>query len=251
MRRPSTRRAFGVAVLAGVVALAPAAAARAESPILGFTERSAAAQQAYEGRFQDGVSPEVIGRTSRALSRRPQLIAHARASGASFEYSVAAPALLRARRLDAAYGVYASRPRDVSVTMTAPYTRRLATKERGFPWQRDFEDVVVGYNAYSPSGDVSGEVVYANYGLPGGLRGARAARRRRARQDRARPLRRVLPRRQGPAGRAARRRGLLIYSDPEDDGFVRGAVYPDGRGGRPTGSSAARSSTSSTTRATR
>jgi N-acetylated-alpha-linked acidic dipeptidase len=50
--------------------------------------------------------------------------------------------------------------------MTAPYTRSLATKEHGFPWQEEFEDVVVGYNAYSPSGDVSGQLVYANYGLP-------------------------------------------------------------------------------------
>ena len=27
-------------------------------------------------------------------------------------------------------------------------------------------DVVVGYNAYSPPGDVTAPVVYANYGLP-------------------------------------------------------------------------------------
>ncbi len=34
------------------------------------------------------------------------------------------------------------------------------------PWSEDFQDVVVGYNAYSPPGDVTGQVVYANYGLP-------------------------------------------------------------------------------------
>ena len=92
--------------------LAPAAPARAESPILGFTERSAAAQQAYESRFQDRVSPEVIGRTSRALSRRPQLIATEGVRRA-FEYSVTR---LRSYGLDVStpsYGVYASRPRDI------------------------------------------------------------------------------------------------------------------------------------------
>ena len=31
---------------------------------------------------------------------------------------------------------------------------------------RTSSDVVEGYNAYSPSGDVTGDVVYANYGLP-------------------------------------------------------------------------------------
>ena len=65
--------------------------------------------------------------------------------------------------------------------------------------------MVVGYNAYSPSGDVSGEVVYANYGLPEDYARARATGRRRARQDRARPLRPVVPRRQGAAGGEARR----------------------------------------------
>ena len=223
MMRPS----FGLAILAGVVLLAPAAPARAESPILGFTERSAAAQQAYETRFQDRVSPEVIGRTSRALSRRPQLIATEGVRRA-LEYSVSR---LRSYGLDVStpsYGVYASRPRDIEVTMTAPYTRRLSNKERSFPWHRDFDEVVVGYNAYSPSGDVSGEVVYANYGLPedyeelerlgvdvrgkvvlvrygGSFRGVKA---------------------QQAEQRGAV--GLLIYSDPEDDGFVRGPVYPDG-----------------------
>ena len=112
--------------------------------------------------------------------------------------------------------------------MTAPYRRTLATRERGFPWQEHFEDVIPGYNAYSPPGDVTGEVVYANYGLPedyaaldelgvsvagkivlvrygGSFRGVKA---------------------QQAELRGAK--GLIIYSDPADDGFKRGPVYPDG-----------------------
>jgi N-acetylated-alpha-linked acidic dipeptidase len=88
--------------------------------------------------------------------------------------------------------------------------------------------VVEGYNAFSPSGDVSGEVVYANYGLPqdyaalddlgvsvtdkivlvrygGSFRGVKA---------------------QQAEKRGAK--GVLIYSDPADDGYKRGLVYPDG-----------------------
>jgi N-acetylated-alpha-linked acidic dipeptidase len=112
--------------------------------------------------------------------------------------------------------------------MTAPYRRELATKENGFDWQQRFDEVVEGYNAYSPSGDVAGEVVYANYGLPedyaaleelgvsvegkivlvrygGSFRGVKA---------------------QQAELRGAK--GVIIYSDPADDGFRRGPVYPDG-----------------------
>ena len=100
--------------------------------------------------------------------------------------------------------------------------------ERGFSWQKAFGEVVEGYNAFSPSGDVSGDVVYANYGLPqdydeleklgvdvdgkivlvrygGSFRGVKA---------------------QQAEKRGAK--GVLIYSDPEDDGYKRGPVYPDG-----------------------
>jgi N-acetylated-alpha-linked acidic dipeptidase len=214
-------------VLAGATFAALAASAAAQEPIIGFTEQSSELERAYEQRFQQRVSPEVIGRTSRALSRRPQLIA---TSGVrrSFEYSVQR---LRRYGLDVStpsYGVYASRPRDISVMMTAPYTRRLANKEHGFPWQRDFEDVVVGYNAYSPSGLVAGEVVYANYGLPDDY-----AELERLGVDVRGKI--VLVRYgqsfRGVKAQQAEKRGaigLLIYSDPEDDGFTRGPVYPEG-----------------------
>ena len=60
------------------------------------------------------------------------------------------------------------------------------------------------WHAYAKSGEVEGEVVYVNYGRAG-LRGARAARRGRPRQDRAGAALQGLPRRQEPGGRAARR----------------------------------------------
>jgi N-acetylated-alpha-linked acidic dipeptidase len=114
--------------------------------------------------------------------------------------------------------------------MTAPYSRTLATKEHGFPWQEDFnfKDVVVGYNAYSPSGRVSGEVVYANYGLPDDY-----AELQKLGVDLAGKI--VLVRYGGSfrgvkAQQAEKRgaKGLIIYSDPADDGYARGPVYPDG-----------------------
>ena len=227
MRTPSRGRRLTAVVITAATFAGVAGAASAQETITGFTDRGAQLQRGYEQRFQEGVSPAVIGRTSRDLSRNPQLIATPGVRR-SFEYSVQ---LLRSYGLDVStpsYGVYASRPRDIRVTMTAPDTRRLGNKEQPFSWHQDFEDVVVGYNAYSPSGRVAGEVVYANYGLPGDY----AELERLGIDVRGKiVLVRYGQSFRGVKAQQAEKRGaigLLIYSDPEDDGFLRGPVYPAG-----------------------
>jgi N-acetylated-alpha-linked acidic dipeptidase len=184
-------------------------------------------ERAYEERFQRGLSADVIRRTSRTLSRQPRLTGTAGLSR-TFAFSVKRLRSYGLKVSTPSYRVYASHPRDISVTMTGPYTRRLANKERAFPWHREFDDVLVGYNAYSPAGDVSGEVVYANRGLPQDY----AALERLGVDVRGRI---VLVRYGGSfrgvkVQQAERRgaKGVLIYSDPADDGFARGPVYPDG-----------------------
>ena len=228
MSRPSSRRLVPAALGAALALAAAAAPAAAQDPpIAGFTAAGAERQQAYEDAFTRGVSAEDIARTSRRLSDRPQLIG---TPGVRRSQQISVDKL-RSYGLDVStpgYTVLATRPEQIQVTMTAPYRRTLATRERGFPWQEHFEDVIPGYNAYSPPGDVSGEVVYANYGLPkdyaalddlgvsvagkivlvrygGSFRGVKA---------------------QQAELRGAK--GLIIYSDPADDGFKRGPVYPDG-----------------------
>jgi len=228
MRRPSAgRRVLTAAAIALAASAAPAAAQQSGTPILGFTARSAQDQQAYEAAFTSGVSPASISNNSHALSRFPQLVG---TDGARRTQEISVQRL-RSYGLNVttpSYSVYSSRPRSVSVTMTAPYRRTLANKERGFPWSDRFQDVVVGYNAYSPSGNVSGQVVYANYGLP---------------QDYAELERlgvdvrgKIVLVRYGGSFRGVKAqqaelrgaKGVIIYSDPKDDGFVRGPVYPDG-----------------------
>jgi N-acetylated-alpha-linked acidic dipeptidase len=83
-------------------------------------------------------------------------------------------------------------------------------------------------NGYSGSGDVTAAVVYVNYGLPedyavldslGVPVEGRVALARYGRSFR------------GIKAREAERHGaaaLLLYSDPQDDGYFRGDVYPDG-----------------------
>ena len=74
----------------------------------------------------------------------------------------------------------------------------------GDPCQ-DNPRVVMPFNGSSGSGDVTGEVVYANYGRLEDFEQARRPAHRPARQDRHLSLRRQLSRRQGLPRRAARR----------------------------------------------
>jgi N-acetylated-alpha-linked acidic dipeptidase len=87
---------------------------------------------------------------------------------------------------------------------------------------------VIAFNGYGAAGDVSGDVVYVNYGLiedyaqldsmgvsvKGKIAIARYGRSYRG-----------IKAREAEKHGAA---GLLIYSDPADDGYTRGDVYPAG-----------------------
>jgi N-acetylated-alpha-linked acidic dipeptidase len=208
---------------AGVVGVAQAQ----EGDLDGFTPDHAALQRQYEAHFQQGVSAESLGRLNRGYSRRPHLV------GTENQARVVESALakLRSYGLDAhlqSYDVWISRPESIQVAMTKPYLRAASAKEPPMPWSRDFEDVVPAYNAYSPPGDVTAPVVYANYGLPEDYAalddlGVSVAGK-------------IVLVRYGQSFRGVKVHvaeqhgavGVIIYSDPEDDGFVKGPVYPVG-----------------------
>jgi N-acetylated-alpha-linked acidic dipeptidase len=223
------RRVLAVlsALLLLTAAIAVPGASAQPGGIEGFAPDHTAAQRQAEARFQRGVSPQVAGELSRTLSVRPQLIGSPgnRRSGA---YSAATLRGYGLRVRRAPYDVYITRPESIEVSMTAPKQRRLEVKEPRFPWQRYFNEVVVGYNAYSPPGDVTGELVYANYGLPDDY-----AELDRLGVD---VRGKIVIVRYGESFRGVKAKvaeehgakGLIIYSDPEDDGYVRGPVFPNG-----------------------
>jgi N-acetylated-alpha-linked acidic dipeptidase len=205
-------------------ALAAATTAHAQD---GFTPANAAHQRGYESRFQEGVSTDDMRALSRNLSRRPHLV------GTPNQQRVieTARSKLAGYGLDTRlqpYDIYVSRPEDIQVSMTKPYQRAATVKEKPMPWSEDFEDVVPAYNAYSPPGDVTAPVVYVNYGLPEDYAaleklGVSVAGK-------------IVLVRYGNSFRGVKVHvaeqhgavGVIIYSDPEDDGFTRGPVFPDG-----------------------
>lgn len=128
------------------------------------------------------------------------------------------------------YYVYLPYPRSESLEMTAPEKFDFDLNEAGWKWDKDTynSNVVIPFNAYSPSGDISGQVVYANYGLPedynllhklgidikGKIMLVRYGRSFRG-------IKVKVAEEHGAAG-------VIIYSDPADDGYDRGDIYPNG-----------------------
>src|SRR3954453_7818436 len=209
--------------LAGAVSVAQAQ----DGDLDGFTPSNAVKQREYEARFQQRVSADDLGRLNRRFSRRPHLV------GTPNQARVIELALARLRSygLDAhlqPYDVWLSRPNSIQVSMTKPYLRSATVKEKPMPWSQDFDNVVVGYNAYSPPGDVTAPVVYANYGLPEDY--AALDQLGVDVKDK------IVLVRHGRSFRGVKvhlaqqhgAKGVIIYSDPEDDGFVRGPVFPQG-----------------------
>ena len=99
------------------------------------------------------------------------------------------------------------------------------------------------YNAYSLDGDVTGELVYVNYGMPADYEDLERQRHRRQGK--------IVIARYGGSWRGIKPKvaaehgaiGCLIYSDPRDDGYVEGDVYPKGACRSEQARSAARSPT--------
>ncbi len=123
------------------------------------------------------------------------------------------------------YYPYLSQPKRVSVAITAPFEEALSVSEPADPRDPDSADPELqqGFIAYSGSGQVAGDVVYAGYGLPPDYQGidvrGKVALVRYGKSHRA--VKVATAEERGAIG-------ILIYSDPEDDGSGKGTVWPDG-----------------------
>ncbi len=197
--------------------------------IRGFFPASSARQAALEKSFQKFPSP------GRARLDLWALTAEPRVAGTPEGHRAAQFVLeqFRAAGLDAEiveYEVLLPMPREVRVDLVAPIERRGPTPEGG--WQADGKPAdartVEGFNAYSPSGDVTAEVVYANYGVPEDYDELRdmgidvAGKIVLVRYGKCfRGVKSFVAERRGAAG-------VLIFSDPAEDGYRQGDPYPKG-----------------------
>lgn len=90
------------------------------------------------------------------------------------------------------------------------------------------EDLLPGFNAFSADGDVTAELVYVNYGIPADYE---ELERLGIEVEGKIILARYGGSWRGIKPKVAREKGAIgciLYSDPKDDGYFQGDVYPDG-----------------------
>ena len=204
----------------------------ASTPILGFTAAHAGAEHRLETEFQAIPSPERAREWHRTFTAEPHPAASERnnqlADFMADEWRKQGWEDVTLRR----YEVLHSRPRSVALEMTAPVPYTASLREDPVDGDPDAKNPAVSgaYFGYSASGEVTAEVVYAHSGNPEdydllrtrgiSVRG-KVVLVRYSNPYSYRGFKALTAEREGAAA-------LLIYSDPAEDGYARGKVFPDG-----------------------
>ena len=216
-------------ILAGL-ALPPAARPQSADPPRGFLAGQWEEQRQIEERFRAIPDPARIREYMEYMSEEPHIGGFGHGSKRVADYALEK---FLSFGLDAAIEeTEALMPlpvdRHVEVLGPEPYTMRLA--ELGIPEDKDSSDPgqLPTFNPYAADGDVTGEVVFVNYGIPedyeklaelgisveGKIVLARYGRSWRG-------IKAKLAQENGALG-------ALLYSDPEEDGYYQGLTYPEG-----------------------
>jgi len=206
----------------------PSAAVAGQSAIFGF--RDAAPELQLEQKFLAVPDPRLAEEHLRTLTSAPHI------AGSPEDRATAEYVARRFReagletRIDS-YKVWMNYPGKILVEVTAPANvhMRGPSPERvsNDPYQDD-PRIVTPYNSGSPSGDVEAEAIYANYGRPEDLK--------KLAELGVDVKGKILIIRYGQNFRGVKAfvaqehgaAGVILYSDPIDDGYFRGDVYPKG-----------------------
>ena len=223
----SHRSTFGF-VLLTLTGASALSAQQGVAPLPGYTLAGSAAERTLEAQAIARPDAARARDHSRTLSAETH-VSGTPAQARTRDYVIAQ---MRAMGLETEvrqYDVFMPHPTSAQLWRVAPRPRRLALAEpavAGDPTSALAQYPTV--NGYSGQGDVTGDVVYVNYGLIEdyaqldslgvSVRGKIAVARY------GRSFRGIKAREAEKHGATA----LLIYSDPQDDGYVRGDVYPTG-----------------------
>lgn len=215
-----------ITILFGLLLVTPPSLSQHTEPgngIRGFSPDAVAAQRRHEAAVQRSVSPTEAEQTLFMLTREP----HHAGSPASRRVAEYVAQRLKDAGFDSRlteYHVLLPQPRSASVAILEPIEKEVRIAE-----ETEFHpDALIPFNAYSPSGDVTGQVVYANYALADDFddlekRGIDVSGKIViARYGRVYRGLKVLEATKAGAI------GIILYSDPMDDGYMAGDVYPRG-----------------------
>lgn len=201
----------------------------AQQPITGFTVASSAKQKQLEQQFDAGMSAERIGKNVKDLSAKPHHV------GSVGGKAVAENILAQFKSFgwDAkieTYQVLFPTPKTRLLEMTGPTVFKALLKEPALKEDATSgqDDQLPTYNCWSADGDVTAELVFVNYGVPADYETLEKlgidVRGKIVIAKYGRSWRGIKPKVAQEHGAI----GCIIYSDPKDDGYGAGDVYPKG-----------------------
>src|SRR6202171_3480028 len=209
------------------LALTPAPA---DTTLRGFFPQSVQAERDLETRFRAMPDPARMREAMRRLSARPHHV------GSAYDKDNAEWILgqYKSYGWDAHienFDVLFPTPVERVVELISPTTYRASLQETalpGDPTSNQQAEQLPSYNAYSIDGDVTGPLVFVNYGVPAdyevleqrgvSVKGAIVIAKYGG------SWRGIKPKVAAEHGAI----GCLIYSDPRDDGYAGGDVFPTG-----------------------
>jgi N-acetylated-alpha-linked acidic dipeptidase len=234
MHRHLLKTVIGIAVcfIIALHGLIPAALAQADGKgraLRGFTDLSAASEISWEEKMRAIPKPEFQREYMKHLSAEPHHV------GSAYDKQNAEwiRDKFKSWGIDAKleeFEVLFPTPTERVLEMIEPARFRATLKEPAISEDPDSGDAnqLPTYNAYSIDGDVTGQLVYVNYGVP-------------ADYDELARLGvdvkgKIVISRYGGSWRGIKPKvaaehgaiGCLIYSDPKDDGYFQGDVFPKG-----------------------
>jgi N-acetylated-alpha-linked acidic dipeptidase len=227
----SVRRGCSVAIVCSGVLLmgAMSRGAHEQGSIRGFTSSRVAEEEALEQKLRAIPDPAHAESNLRHLTSEP----HLAGTDASKRVAEWLRGQYESYGFDAqivSYNVWMAQPKEVKLELTAPVRQPLATPEEPVSDDKDTFDkrAVMAFNAYAPSADVTAPVVYVNYGTQEDYRvldsmGISVEGK-------------IALTRYGKCYRGIKTKlaeehkavGVIIYSDPEDDGYDAGDMFPRG-----------------------
>ena len=229
-----TISALIVSCLLALNVLAPAVPAQSNGDgkprtLRGYSEASSKTHREWEEKMRAIPKPENLRENMKRLSAEPHHV------GSAYDKQNAEFILEQFKswgfnaRIEE-FDVLFPTPKERVVELIEPTRFRAQLKEPEIAEDPDSGDAgqLPSYNAYSGDGDVTGQLVYVNYGVP-------ADYEELAKQG-VDVKGKIVIARYGASWRGIKPKvayehgaiGCLIYSDPRDDGYYQGDVYPLG-----------------------
>ena len=221
-------RFFGPA-LAGAALLGPVAFAASDG-LAGFRAASAASELQREKAFDGALDPADLRSWLEQMSSEPNQV------GSPHDKANADFMLAKFKEWgwDAhieTFNVLYPTPKSVSLELVAPVAFKALLHEPAIAGDKTSDRTAAGlppYNAYGADGDVTAELVYLNFGMPEDY----LELDRRGMDVKGR----IVIARYGGGWRGLKAKlaqehgalGCIIYSDPHEDGFWSGDIYPKG-----------------------